>query len=178
MPNIIRQFEKSGFYHIYNRGNHREPVYHEAFDYQYFLSLLADNAAKFDITIVAYCLMRNHYHLLVRQRADNPMSIQKLIGNSVMSYAHYFNKKYNQVGSLFQGRYRSKAVLSDAYLLHLTQYIHLNPSEFADPITYTWSSIQAYLNRRRSIADPAYILSMLGNKPYELQQKKSDLCDQ
>jgi REP element-mobilizing transposase RayT len=175
MPTKPRQFEKNGFYHIYNRGNHREPVFYDDFDYSYFLRLIKTNADRYAVSIVAYCLMRNHYHFLIRQLDEHPQSITKFIGCSAMSYAHYFNKKYGQVGSVFQDKYKAKAVLTDTYLLHLSRYIHLNPHEFIDPHRYPWSSLRAYTDNEPTIADPSYILQMLNNQPYELGVLESNL---
>ena len=91
-----------------------------------------------------------------------------MMSRAVMKYVYYFNRKYEQVGRLFQSPYKAKPVLTDEYLLHLSRYIHLNPSEFADPWTYRWSSIATYRHRKPYIADPTYILKMFNGQPYDL----------
>jgi putative transposase len=168
MPNLDRKFIKDGFYHIYNRGNHRDTVFFEPFDYEYFLTLADDNAEKYRIEIIAYCLMRNHVHFLICQKTDDSESISKWMGCSTMSYSHFFNKKYNQVGSVFQGRFKSKYVENDEYLIHLSKYIHNNPVEFIDTMNYRWSSIQSYINKKAIIANPSYILKCLNGSDYTL----------
>ncbi len=171
MANIVRFFSESGFYHVYNRGVHCDVLFYEDFDYQYFLQLIGERCSDYGITIIAYCLMRNHYHFLLRL-GNNDQGIRHAIERATMSYARYFNKKYQQSGRLFQGPYRSKVVLSDEYLLHLTHYIHANPADFCDPLRYRWSSITAYTNRIAGIANPTYILKMLGKQPYELEERR------
>lgn len=168
MANLLRQFESGGFYHVYNRGNHRQATFMDDFDHDYFLQLLDRLAGEYEVEVLAYCLMRNHYHLLVRMLAIDSEAIRKMMSKLAMSYANYYNRKYGQVGRLFQGPYRTKPVLTDEYLIHLVRYIHLNPAEFADPLTYRWSSIASYRYRRPLIADPSYVLKLLGKQSYEL----------
>ncbi len=182
MPTLVRNFQFDDFYHIYNRGNRRQPIFFDDRDYSYFLLVVSRNAKKHGIKIVAYCLMKNHYHFLIQQKSDDTMSVRKWIGGSAMSYGHYFNTKYEQVGQIFQGRYRSKVIENDDQLYWLTQYIHLNPSEFTNPERYRWSSIQNYVQRRPSVADPSFVLDYLQGRPYRLSvksdfliEKKSDL---
>jgi putative transposase len=170
MARIERNFVQFGFYHVFNRGNHKLPVFRKQFDYQYFLGLVDRNAQKYGVEIIAYCLMRNHYHFLLQQRSDDEWAITKTISCSVMSYSHYFNATYGKVGHVFQDKFKSKPVLSDEYLLHLTKYIHNNPAEFTNPIYYQWSSIGSYLSGRRGIANPRYVLKYLGRRPYELDE--------
>lgn len=85
-----------------------------------------------------------------------------------MSYAHYFNKKYDQVGCIFQGPYGSRLIETDSDLINTSKYIHNNPAEFTDPLSYEWSSIQSYIHGYPDVADPAYILKILNGAPYTL----------
>jgi putative transposase len=165
VPNYDRQFEEGAFFHIFNRGNHRQTVFFDDHDRLYFLKLVSDNSVKYGIQIVAHCLMRTHYHFAVHQ-LTGISRVDKWIGCSVMSYSHYFNDKYDQVGSLFQCRYKSKRVLTDAYLLHLTRYIHSNPSELCDPLQYRWSSIRSYLTGLPEVSNPEYVLNLLAGQSY------------
>lgn len=168
MPSPSRQFSEGSYHHIYNRGNHKLPVFQEEFDYRYFLRLVAINAEKYGVKIVAYCLMRNHYHFLV-QAGSADSQIGKWIGCTTMSYVHYFNRKYGKVGHLFQDKFKSKLVQEDAYLYYLSQYIHNNPAEFTGPMDYPWSSIRDYFGRGDGLADPRPVLRYLNGRPYELQ---------
>jgi putative transposase len=142
MASKPRYFHQHGAFHIYNRGNSRQPIFHQDFDYKYFLSLIKKNAAKYKIKILAYCLMRNHVHFAVQQLSSNNTSISKWFGNSTMSYVHYYNRRYDSVGHIFQDAFKSRLVCNDEDLMNLINYIHNNPSDFMDPLGYPWSSVR------------------------------------
>ena len=99
-------FVQGGYYHIYNRGNRKQNIFHSSKDYSRYLEKLKDYKKKHDISILAYCLMPNHIHLLLRQNSPEPVStfIQKLH----TAYSMYYNKKYEQVGHIFQNRFKAK----------------------------------------------------------------------
>jgi len=150
-------FANSYLYHIYNRGVEKRKVFLDDQDYFRFIHDLYEfndenpvinvnyrvqhnqskymgvqlpyikNERKLLVDILVWCLMPNHYHLILRQRRDNGIVLfmQKL-GSG---YTNYFNLKYKRVGSLFQGRFKAVLVENDNYLLHLSRYIHLNPVE-------------------------------------------------
>jgi REP element-mobilizing transposase RayT len=113
------------FYHVFNRGSRSEEIFFSDANYQYFLRLIAKNASTHLVYIVAYCLMPNHYHLVLQQKVTG--SISKLIQSVMTSYVQAINKKYNTNGSLFQGKAKSKLIDSDEYVLQVIRYIHLNP---------------------------------------------------
>src|SRR3990172_6687425 len=112
-------FYKDGYYHVYSRGIEKRKIFLDWADYRRFLARLKDYGRAHSVTILAYCLMPNHYHLLVRQEYDDPLSIflQKLN----LAYSMYFNKKYDRVGPLFQSRFKAKLVDSEEYLLELSR---------------------------------------------------------
>lgn len=153
MPSKRRQFYQFGVYHIYNRGNHRQPIFHSDWDYQYFLKVTTHNAEKFEIKILAYCLMRNHVHFAVQQLGGESDSPSKWIGNSTMSYVHYYNKRYETVGRIFQAPFKARLISNDEDLTNLIEYIHNNPAEFIQPSLYPWSSCSHKLSVLRR-ADP------------------------
>jgi|SRR3990167_933143 len=148
MPYRELIFYKGGYYHIYSRGIEKRTIFLDRADNQRFLSRLKDYKKRHQITVLAYCLMPNHYHLLIRQDSDEPLSafLQRLN----VAYSMYFNKRYERVGPLFQGRFKTKLIDSDEYLLHLSRYIHLNPKEILSSQkslrNYPWFSYRAYLN--------------------------------
>lgn len=130
-------------YHLYNRGNNRQRVFFERDNYLFFLRkvreylqgkprgegetsdvLETSDVYTYPATVIAYCLMPNHYHLLVRANDDR---LSRYMRRLSISYTKAINRRYNRVGSLFQGRLKAVLVESDAYLLHLSRYIHLNP---------------------------------------------------
>jgi len=141
-------------YHIYNRGIRKQPIFQEKKEYIRFLRNFEDLILEHLVSVFAYCLMKNHFHFLVRQDIDG--AISHLFSRLCNSQAKYFNIKYELVGPLFQGRFKAKLVDKDAYFLHLTRYIHLNPAEMSptsDKRTinrfiehYPWSSYRDYLD--------------------------------
>lgn len=109
--------------------------------------------------MIAYCLMKNHFHFLLRQNSNIPISTFMLRLST--SYAKYFNIKYGEVGSLFQDRFKAKLVETDEYLLHLSRYIHQNPIKILGSTlgverglrTYRWSSYPAFLGEVNPLVD-------------------------
>lgn len=140
-------FVPGEFYHIYNRGTDKRAIFLDAHDYQRFQILLhvCNNTQNVNIrnlrrdkedlfnqsienrlvAIGAYCLMPNHYHLLLTPVSEEAVShfLQKLS----TSYSMYFNKKYERTGTLFEGKFKSQLANEDKYLKYLFSYIHLNP---------------------------------------------------
>lgn len=125
MPYRKVQFAEGQFYHIYNRGVGRQPIFREEENYLFLLRRLKKYAGVLDVTIIAYCLMPNHYHLLVRQDGAEPAG--RLSQRVFNSYTKAFNKRYSRTGTLFEGPFKAIHVDRDDYLLHLCRYIHANP---------------------------------------------------
>lgn len=121
----MARYEDDSYYHIYNRGGRKAEIFFDAENYDYFLKLLKENAEKYLTAIIAYCLMPNHYHLLLLQQAGGRIS--KAIQTTMNSFVQGMNKRYALSGSLFQGKSRSKHIDSDEYALEVVRYIHLNP---------------------------------------------------
>ena len=125
MPYRRISFAQGQYYHIYNRGSGRQPIFREADNYLFVLRKIKEYARAFCVAVIAYCLMPNHYHLLLRQdgAADTGLLPRRVFN----SYTKAFNKRYNRSGTLFEGRYKAIHVDKDSYLLHLCRYIHANP---------------------------------------------------
>jgi putative transposase len=109
-----------------NRGRARQNIFHTASDFEQFLATLEEASSRFSIEVHAYCLMTNHYHLLIKTPLGNLQRAMRHIGGV---YTQRYNRSHRTDGSLFRGRYKSILVDSDEYLLHLSKYIHLNPVE-------------------------------------------------
>jgi len=124
MPRIARITYPQGFYHIYNRGLNKEPIFQETRDYLRLLHTLSELVQFNEWTIYAYCLMPNHYHLLVEEKQ---VPIAKLVNRLFTSYSQFYNRKYDRVGPLFQDRFKSKIIQKDTYFLEVSRYIHCNP---------------------------------------------------
>jgi REP element-mobilizing transposase RayT len=154
------RIEYSGaFFHIIVRGNNREHVFRENGDYVRYLQKFVHFCREGDIRPYAYCLMPNHIHHLVEM---GEVSLSKVLQRFHTWYTQYFNRKYDRVGHLFQGRYKAIVCDKDAYLLELVRYIHLNPVRAGlveSPENYPWSSHRVYLGIDKSeLIDPSVVL--------------------
>ncbi|HEX5470211.1 MAG TPA: transposase [Gaiellaceae bacterium] len=154
MPRPIRILLAGGIYHVMNRGNRREPIFCSDGDFILFRELLGQVARERQWIIHAFCLMPNHYHVLVETpKADLSVGIQRLNGE----YASWFNRCYGLVGHVFQGRYRSSLIESDGQFLHTVRYIAQNPvrAGLADsPAGWRWSSYADVVAKdRRPLSD-------------------------
>ena len=145
MPRKPR-IELAGKYHIINRGVAQMHIFKEPADYEYFEELMCFYAKSFGITIHNYCLMGNHYHLLLEIQSEN---LSKFMRQLNMNYSIYFNKKNKRVGPLWQGRFKSWYVTDEAYLYTLMCYIEQNPLKanmIKDIAEYPYSSYHYFLN--------------------------------
>ena len=141
-----------GFYHIINRGVARRNVFLNDADKEKFLELLCNAFQTYDVKLHAYCLMNNHYHLLV-EIAGPSLALAMRQVNSM--YAVYFNKRYQRTGHLWQGRYKSRYVYDETYLFTLLRYIESNPVEAGAaerPGEYPFSSLAVFLKRVKPVA--------------------------
>ena len=178
------------YYHVYNRGVAQQPVYLLKKDYQRFLlslefylhkdypfklsnllqlsddvrgSVLSELVKKNNkfVEITAFCLMPNHFHLLLQQKTEGGISkFMKLITDS---YTRYFNTRHDRVGPLFQGQFKAVHVSKNEQLVHLSRYIHLNPlvsfvvrdEKF---LNYPWSSLGFYSKKEQGMVEPDIVL--------------------
>lgn len=147
MARPLRIEYPGAFYHVINRGNSGESIVASERDSVKFLEYLGKTVERFSIVIHTYCLMSNHYHLLIETPYPNlSLAIQWLS----VSYATYFNRKHRRSGHLFQGRFKSILVDADEYLTSLSRYIHLNPVRAkmaTKPENYRWSSYPAFIGK-------------------------------
>jgi putative transposase len=191
MPYRSIPFATGEYYHIYNRGVAYQPIFRKAKDYERFVlslhyyqfknipirlskylqkpqevrtELFKELVKSNDkiVDLIAFCLMPNHFHFLIKQ--DTEDGISKYMRLMTNSYARYFNTKYKRVGSLFQGMFKLVHVENDEQLLHLSRYIHLNPLvsfivKEQNLISYPWSSLGEYIKGEAIFANPTPILS-------------------
>lgn len=174
--------EYSKYYHIYNRGNNREDLFYEDGNYDYFLSLYNHHIAPVAETF-AYCLMKNHFHLLVKIKTleeqkltsqvsetcevFKPLHPSRQFSNFFNAYAKAINKKYNRTGSLFQDRFHRIELTSDLYFARLVHYIHFNPQKHGftdDYTTYPYSSYPLLLLDKSTTLNRTIVLSWFGGK--------------
>ena len=169
MPRRAVPIVAGEYYHIYNRGNNREDLFLEARNYQHFLELYAKHVSPI-VETYAYCLLRNHFHVLVRIKSEEeqeqtlrvsetlrvscpfiPQKPSQQFGNLFNAYAKAINKAYDRTGSLFETPFGRVLVKSETHLAHLVVYIHQNPQKHGlveDFRMWPHSSYQAMLSHK------------------------------
>lgn len=166
-------FQPSSYYHVYNRGHNKQAIFIDYKDYARYLKRLKEYLKKHNVTLLAYCLMPNHIHLLLYQNGEE--SIDRFIHRVHTAFTMYFNKKYERVGAVFQGRFKAKLIETDEYLLHVSRYIHINPAEIlhaqgrtlnSQLEAFPWSSYGEYVKSRFThVCNPTTILSYFSTAP-------------
>ena len=155
------QFRSGYYYHIYNRGVNRQAIFFNDENWGYFMRRLRHYCTSELIEIIAYCLMPNHYHLLVYLK-DNNLST-KVMQPLAVSYTKSVNRQQGRVGPIFQGAFQAKLVDKTEYLLYLSRYLHLNPvlaGLVENPATWTFSSYRDYVGLRKgTLPRPDVVLS-------------------
>ncbi len=171
--NTVRCPSPNTYFHVYNRGVEKRQIFLDGEDYEFFLNLLNRRLCTVptvnktgkpyphfrpQVTLLAYCLMPNHFHLVFHQAEDHE-ALSKLMASISVAYTMYFNRKHKRRGTLFETRFKASAIYDDSYLQHITRYVHLNPREYR---TWPHSSYQAYLTPATcpDWLDPQPILSL------------------
>lgn len=152
----------NGYYHLYNRGNNKELIFFENDNYSYFLNQFKKYVSPHCETY-SYCLMPNHFHFFIR--INDEALFEKGIKNFFISYSKAINKKYDRVGSLFQGRYKASEIISDGYYAAIVAYIHKNPVAAGlvkNMLEYNYSSYSAYLSGKEALLNTKEVLEWFG----------------
>lgn len=165
MPRTARQRSKTGIYHVMVRGIDKRNIFLAPEDYEKFLDSINKAKEKSEFTLLAYCLMTNHVHLLIKEGNEE-------IGDSIrrinVSYAQYHNRKHGRTGHLFQNRFQSEVVNDDNYLMVVVRYIHKNPIKagiVANMLDYKWSSFKNYIaEEEESIIDKDICMGCFSNR--------------
>jgi len=179
MARPLRIVFPDAFYHVTSRGNARSAVFKSKRDREKFLEYLGTATERYNAMIHAYCLMDNHYHLLVETPSANLPQIMRHINGG---YTAYFNSKRATSGHLFQGRYKAIVVEKDEYAKELSRYIHLNPVRakmVGSPAAYTWSSYNFYIGAKKSPEwlHRDFILGYFGGKTSAAQKRYREFVD-
>ena len=192
-----KNFLPGNIYHIYNRGNNKEKIFFDEQDYKAFLfrlglvlgftqeelnqeKLLAmpysririTDMKKGDFKLHCFCLMPNHFHLLIEQIKDIPIS--KLLSKLCTSYSRYLNKKHKRIGHIFQDTFKSVYIENNEQLMWASSYIHMNPVKdklVKNPKNYKWTSYNDYaLDRNLPIITKELLLGIFGDKKNFIEQ--------
>ena len=163
MPRGPRKLSELGFYHIIMKGAGNQVIFEDDADYEAFLQVLRRAREKYSVSVLAWCLMSNHVHLLVDDSKGELSSFAHLV---TTTYARHFNDRWGHVGHVFSLRFTSVAVQSDEQLLVTMRYIICNPSKagLSEPGAYRWSSYSEYLGTP-DISETGLILEMVGGVP-------------
>lgn len=180
MPARITPLVNGQIYHIYNRGVEKRRVFEDKrcytrllhaikyyqlkgpkpkFSHSFNNSLFKPDPEKKIIDIICYCLMPNHFHLLIKQLSEG--GISEFVSKLINSYTKFYNLKYKRVGPLFQGQFKAVLIESEEQLIHVSRYIHLNPiASFLvkDLNLYEWSSYKEYINNTKGICNKEEIM--------------------
>jgi REP element-mobilizing transposase RayT len=151
--NIIRFDADHCYYHVYSRGVNKSVIFDDDQDKQYYLYLISRHLSvkravntkgyvyphyRGRLELLAYCLMDNHFHLMLYQAEKGVLT--HFMQSILTAYTSYYNRKYDRRGPLFESRYKASRIDNDAYLTHVSRYIHLNPKEWRQ---YEHSSLRA-----------------------------------
>lgn len=153
MARPYRLRSENCLYHIMSRGDDRKRIYTGSRDYEKFMGYVIQAKERYRFYLYAYCLMPNHFHLLLETRLPNISAIMHYIKGA---YTVFYNLRHQRCGHLFQGRFKSIVVDKDAYFLELSRYIHLNPVRtgiVAEPHEYHWSSYHGYTGGKDAYID-------------------------
>ena len=179
MTRPLRVEYPDAYYHVINRGIYKDKIYLNDRDKEKFLEYLEKAAERFSVIFHGYCLMSNHYHLLIQTPDSNLSKTMQWIN---VSYATYFNRKRDRHGHLFQGRFKAILIDADEYLKHLSRYIHLNPVRakmVASPSDYQWSSYRAFIGKQKlpQFLETDWLLSTFGKNKKQARQSYKDFVE-
>ena len=165
MARKLRVHCPGALYHVISRGNQRQDIFLDGKDLEAFLFYLSEYKIRYPFHLYAYCLLKNHFHLLLGVEGT---PLGKVMQSLLFRYTRYFNKRYGKVGHLFQGRYKAILCDKDAYLLELVRYVHLNPIRakvVTDPERYPWTSHLIYLGEgRQGLVEEDFVLGQFGKR--------------
>ncbi|WP_422485961.1 transposase [Gudongella sp. DL1XJH-153] len=177
MARLSREVSPTGYYHIMMRGINKEMIFKNNFDKKNFLSLIETKFEE-DVLIVAFCIMDNHVHIILKGELDDiSLSLRRI--NT--SFAMRINRSLDRVGHVFQDRYKSEIIHNEAHLLCATRYVHNNPVKagiIKSPQQYDWSSYSHFLQGKSNLLDSGEIERIMksigSNKQFQDFHKLED----
>ncbi|MFH0870864.1 MAG: transposase [bacterium] len=160
------QFENA-YYHVTCRGNARQEIYVQDLDRSVFLRLLARSAEVYQVEVLAYVLMANHFHLLVKTPRAN---LQEFMRHFNISYTSYFNRAHERTGHLYQGRYKAFLIDADSYLQEVSRYVHLNPLRSQGKARKALAEKKEYLRKYQWSSYPTYLSPRAGRSFLQVRE--------
>jgi len=167
MPKRQTQFLPGHYYHIYNRGANRDAIFFCEENYAYLLKLMKKYLLGNEIAVIAYCLMPNHYHFLLR--LDGEVDLSEVLARLFRAYVLAVNKQQGRTGTLFEGRFQDVHIDREGYLQHLCRYIHANPVKaglVTDLDEWPYSNYLEWVGKRPGkLVDMAFVAELCGELP-------------
>lgn len=153
MPRKKRLISPTGIYHIVARGNNKQNIFIETEDYLFFIGRLSKYLKQTGIKIYSYCLMTNHIHLLISEKDASKPKLSIFMKKLCVSYAYYFNTKYERSGHLFQDRFRSEPIISSLQFTKTVRYILQNPIKagLSKSYEYKWNSFKDSISKHSNL---------------------------
>src|SRR3972149_2928979 len=172
MPRPLRPIEDGLVYHVINRGNNRQPVFCKAADYAAFLTAIADLKERMPFQLYGYCLLNNHFHLLIR---PTEATISRILQSLLVSHTQRYHRHHGSGGHVWQGRFKSPVIQNDEHLLAVLRYIEANPLRakiVSRANDYRWSSYRAHgLGEADPLLDPLVLYEQLSPNPAVRRRK-------
>ncbi len=173
------RIESDRYYHIFNQANGMIDIFKENRNYPFFLDKLEKHLSPV-CEIIAYCLMKNHFHLVIKTKDVENQKISRAFANLFIGYAKAFNKTYNRSGSLFKKPFKRKLITTEEYLKNVILYVHSNPVKDGfrdDLIEYPWSSYNEVLDNVSTMIEREFVLELFENKENFIATHKSYLLN-
>jgi putative transposase len=179
MPRPLRAVAEGLIYHVINRGNNRQAVFRKAGDFQAFLDALSSLKERKPFDLFGYCLLNNHFHLLIRPIET---TISRIVQSLLVSHTQRYHKHYRSGGHVWQGRFKSPVIQNDEHVLTVLRYIEANPLRagiVADLAEYRWSSYAVHgLGETNELVSPLVTYDELANSPAGRQRKWAEKVHQ
>ena len=158
-------YQKDNFYHVINRGCNKQKIFFNDQDYKYLFKKMKQTRENYNIEVIAFCLMSNHYHLLLYQISEKPVS--DWLKSLFSGYVQTINRKYKRTGTIFERSAKPKLITSDEYLVDVIHYIHSNPFKHKivnNPEEWKFSSLNEYLGNKNGFVSKRVLESYFHEK--------------
>lgn len=174
MPRLPRNIHKTGFFHIMVQGINKSYIFQTEAQKKEYIKLMKECNKKFDIKIIAYCIMDNHSHMIIY--SEHIANISKYMKSLNTSYGIYYNKTNDRIGFVFRNRFQSQYIDEQSYLINCIKYIHMNPVKAGKELKeedYKYSSYNEYFKNKKIILDKEPLIEIFGDEKNILKRIKT-----